>query len=107
MIKQLDPKHNSQGSDLQMLKSQLNEKDRHIQTLERDLEKVRYANEEEEKLMVTAWYNMGSHLHRKSVDDRLSMSTVGQQSFLSRQRQAHVRRTPGTPSGTNITSPSR
>lgn len=107
LIKNLDPKFNPQGSDLQVVKSQLNEKDRYIQSLERNLEKAQTSNQEEEKLMVTAWYNLASNLHRKTVDDRLSMSNLGQQSFLSRQRQAHVRRTPGTPSGTNITSPTR
>jgi len=92
VIKTLDPKQN-QGSqpEIQLLKNQVQEKDKIIEHLERDHEKMKITREREEKLIVSAWYEMGMQLHRKAAEERLSGSTGGM-SFLARQRQASSRR---------------
>ncbi|XP_078532464.1 protein Hook homolog 3 isoform X1 [Lissotriton helveticus] len=88
VIRTLDPKQN-QGSapEVQALKNQLQERDRTIHTLEKECEKTKVQREQEEKLIVSAWYNMGMTLHKKAAEDRLA-STGSGQSFLARQRQA-------------------
>ncbi|NXV58469.1 HOOK2 protein, partial [Molothrus ater] len=43
---------------LQLLRSQLQEKDALIRHLENDWERSRAQREREERLLVTAWYNM-------------------------------------------------
>ncbi|XP_068675749.1 protein Hook homolog 3-like isoform X2 [Montipora foliosa] len=102
VIKTLDPKQN-QGSqpEVQMLKHQVQEKDKIIEHLERDHEKMKITREREEKLIVSAWYEMGMQLSRKAAEERLSGNTGGM-SFLARQRQASSRRT--TPNRTQQTS---
>lgn len=102
VIKTLDPKQN-QGSqpEVQMLKNQVQEKDKIIEHLERDHEKMKITREREEKLIVSAWYEMGMQLHRKAAEERLSGSTGGM-SFLARQRQASSRRS--TPNRTQQTA---
>ncbi|CAH3152847.1 unnamed protein product [Porites lobata] len=61
VIKTLDPKQN-QGSqpEIQLLKNQVQEKDKIIEHLERDHEKMKITREREEKLIVSAWYEMVS-----------------------------------------------
>ncbi|XP_069482511.1 protein Hook homolog 3 isoform X2 [Ambystoma mexicanum] len=88
VIRTLDPKQN-QGSapEVQALKNQLQERDRTIHTLEKECEKTKIQREQEEKLIVSAWYNMGMTMHKKAAEDRLA-STGSGQSFLARQRQA-------------------
>nr|XP_033772758.1 protein Hook homolog 3 isoform X2 [Geotrypetes seraphini] len=88
VIRTLDPKQN-QGTvpELQALKNQLQERDRMILSLEKEHEKTKIQREQEEKLIVSAWYNMGMTLHKKAAEDRLA-STGSGQSFLARQRQA-------------------
>ncbi|KAL5021996.1 hypothetical protein ScPMuIL_001151 [Solemya velum] len=81
-------KHNdSLTADIENMRSQLQQKDKLIEKFQRD-EKVR---EQEEKLMVTAWYNMGMQVNRQSTEERLANSSSGQ-SFLARQRQASIRK---------------
>uniref|UniRef100_A0A8C1RBM1 Protein Hook homolog 3 n=1 Tax=Cyprinus carpio TaxID=7962 RepID=A0A8C1RBM1_CYPCA len=86
VIRTLDPKQN-QGSapEVQALKNQLQERERMMHTLEYD--KTKTQRDQEEKLIVTAWYNMGMALQKKAAEDRLA-STGSGQSFLARQRQA-------------------
>lgn len=102
VIKTLDPKQN-QGSqpEIQLLKNQVQEKDKVIEHLERDHEKMKITREREEKLIVSAWYEMGMQLHRKAAEERLSGNTGGV-SFLARQRQASSRRS--TPNRTQQTA---
>lgn len=102
VIKTLDPKQN-QGSqpEIQLLKNQVQEKDKIIEHLERDHEKMKITREREEKLIVSAWYEMGMQLHRKAAEERLSGNTGGV-SFLARQRQASSRRS--TPNRTQQTA---
>uniref|UniRef100_A0A667XBD5 Protein Hook homolog 3 n=1 Tax=Myripristis murdjan TaxID=586833 RepID=A0A667XBD5_9TELE len=86
VIRTLDPKQNQgSGPEVQALKNQLQEKDRMLHSLEMD--KTRSQRDYEEKLIVSAWYNMGMSLQKKAAEDRLANTGSGQ-SFLARQRQA-------------------
>ncbi|XP_038650271.1 protein Hook homolog 1 isoform X1 [Scyliorhinus canicula] len=60
VIKALDPKQNPANAEIQMLKAQINEKDKKIQMLERECEQAKLRGYEEE-LIVTAWYNKTSN----------------------------------------------
>uniref|UniRef100_A0A665X951 Protein Hook homolog 3 n=1 Tax=Echeneis naucrates TaxID=173247 RepID=A0A665X951_ECHNA len=86
VIRTLDPKQNQgSGPEVQALKNQLQEKERMLHSLEMD--KTKSQRDYEEKLIVSAWYNMGMSLQKKAAEDRLANSGSGQ-SFLARQRQA-------------------
>ncbi|KAM3939338.1 protein Hook homolog 3 isoform 1-T1 [Leptodactylus fuscus] len=88
VIRTLDPKQNQgTGPEIQALKNQLQEKDKMFHSLEKEYEKTKTQRDQEEKLIVSAWYNMGMTLHKKAAEDRLA-STGSGQSFLARQRQA-------------------
>ncbi|XP_040218213.1 protein Hook homolog 3 isoform X3 [Rana temporaria] len=88
VIRTLDPKQNQgSGPEIQSLKNQLQEKDKMFHSLEKEFEKTKTQRDQEEKLIVSAWYNMGMALHKKAAEDRLA-STGSGQSFLARQRQA-------------------
>ncbi|KAG7491559.1 hypothetical protein MATL_G00005150 [Megalops atlanticus] len=89
VIKTLDPKQQppSMSPELLTLKNQLTEKERKIQHLEHDYEKSKSRHEQEEKLIISAWYNMGMALHQKVVGER-SGSSGQAQSFLAQQRQS-------------------
>nr|XP_006824324.1 PREDICTED: protein Hook homolog 3-like [Saccoglossus kowalevskii] len=92
VIRTLDPKQNPGAApEVQALKNQLTEKQKLIEHLENDREKTKSVKEVEEKLIVSAWYNLGMQLHRKAAEERLANSATGQ-SFLARQRQASTRR---------------
>ncbi|KAM8872047.1 protein Hook homolog 3 isoform 2-T2 [Synchiropus picturatus] len=88
VIRTLDPKQNQgSGPEVQALKNQLQEKERMLYSLEKEMDKTKTQREHEEKLIVTAWYNMGMSYQRKAAEERLA-STGSGQSFLARQRQA-------------------
>uniref|UniRef100_A0A7N6FEI2 Calponin-homology (CH) domain-containing protein n=1 Tax=Anabas testudineus TaxID=64144 RepID=A0A7N6FEI2_ANATE len=84
VIKTLDPSQQpaTVTPDVQALKNQLTEKDRRIQHLE---SRARY--EREEKLIISAWHNMGLTLHQKMSSERL-VSPNQAMSFLAQQRQS-------------------
>ena len=87
VIKTLDPKQNPNGApEVSALKTQLQDKDRVIDELEKETEKARAIREMEERLMASAFYDLGMKLHRGAVEDRLKNLSQGQ-SFLARQRQ--------------------
>ncbi|KAL7883527.1 hypothetical protein SRHO_G00011850 [Serrasalmus rhombeus] len=89
VIKTLDPKQkpHSLPPEVQALRNQLSERDRKIQHLEHDFEKTRSRHDQEEKLIISAWYNMGMALHQKVMGERTG--SPGQaQSFLAQQRQS-------------------
>ncbi|XP_051751732.1 protein Hook homolog 3 isoform X3 [Ctenopharyngodon idella] len=92
VIRTLDPKQN-QGSapEVQALKNQLQERERMLHSLEKEYDKTKSQRDQEEKLIVSAWYNMGMALQKKAAEDRLA-STGSGQSFLARQRQANSTR---------------
>ncbi|XP_053299450.1 protein Hook homolog 2 [Pleuronectes platessa] len=87
VIKTMDPKQQPAAPHIQALKNQLTEKERRIHHLEHDYEKNRSRHDQEEKLLISAWYNMGMALHQKVSGERLGQShhTL---SFLAQQRQA-------------------
>ncbi|KAM9745225.1 protein Hook homolog 2 [Menidia menidia] len=88
VIKTLDPKQPLTVSpDVQALKNQLTEKEKKIQHLEHDYEKSRARHDQEEKLIITAWYNMGMALHQNVSGERLTPSNQPM-SFLAQQRQS-------------------
>uniref|UniRef100_A0A8C5E7Q3 Hook microtubule tethering protein 2 n=1 Tax=Gouania willdenowi TaxID=441366 RepID=A0A8C5E7Q3_GOUWI len=66
VIKTLDPQQQPPTvmPGVQALKNQVMEKERKIQHLEHDYEKSRARHDLEEKLLITAWYNMVSSLPR-------------------------------------------
>ncbi|XP_053395415.1 protein Hook homolog 3-like isoform X3 [Mercenaria mercenaria] len=98
VINSLEAKSKSGNNyqDVQALKQQIQEKDKLIEQLQKDQEKSKNTFEQEEKMMVSAWYNLGIQLHRQAAIDRLENSQPGQ-AFLSRQRQAHLRGQPRIP----------
>ncbi|XP_071322819.1 protein Hook homolog 3 isoform X2 [Trachinotus anak] len=88
VIRTLDPKQNQgSGPEVQALKNQLQEKERMLHSLEKEMDKTKSQRDYEEKLIVSAWYNMGISLQKKAAEDRLANTGSGQ-SFLARQRQA-------------------
>ncbi|XP_065069361.1 protein Hook homolog 3-like [Rhopilema esculentum] len=96
VIRTLDPKQNSH-SEIQQLRNQLQDKEKMIEHLERDHERMKVTREREEKLIISAWYDMCMRLHRKAAEERL-VGSAGL-SFLARQRQAAATRraTPAKP----------
>ncbi|XP_047425425.1 protein Hook homolog 3 isoform X1 [Mugil cephalus] len=88
VIRTLDPKQNQgSGPEVQALKNQLQEKERMLHSLEKEMDKTKSQRDHEEKLIVSAWYNMGMSMQKKAAEDRLANTGSGQ-SFLARQRQA-------------------
>uniref|UniRef100_A0A8C6WCN6 Hook microtubule tethering protein 2 n=1 Tax=Nannospalax galili TaxID=1026970 RepID=A0A8C6WCN6_NANGA len=78
--------------ELQALKTQLRERDVRIRHLEMDFEKSRSQREQEEKLLISAWYSMGMALDHWSGEER---APAHAQSFLAQQRLAtNARRGP-------------
>ncbi|GAA6072977.1 protein Hook homolog 2 isoform X1, partial [Tachysurus ichikawai] len=51
-----------------------------------DFEKSRSRHDQEEKLIISAWYNMGMALHQKVANERTRVPGQAQ-SFLAQQRQ--------------------
>uniref|UniRef100_H3C056 Protein Hook homolog 3 n=1 Tax=Tetraodon nigroviridis TaxID=99883 RepID=H3C056_TETNG len=88
VIRTLDPKQNQgSGPEVQALKNQLQEKERMLHSLEKEMDKAKGQRDYEEKMIVSAWYNMGMSLQKMAAEDRLANTGSGQ-SFLARQRQA-------------------
>ncbi|KAM7026462.1 protein Hook homolog 2-like [Acridotheres tristis] len=84
---------------LQLLQNQLQEKDALIRHLENDWERSRAQREREERLLVTAWYNMGLALQQQEGGTPSRGLPSGAQSFLAQQRLATVARRARTPHG--------
>uniref|UniRef100_A0A8C7XIG2 Protein Hook homolog 3 n=1 Tax=Oryzias sinensis TaxID=183150 RepID=A0A8C7XIG2_9TELE len=62
VIRTLDPKQNQgSGPEVQALKNQLQEKERMLHSLEKEMDKTKSQRDHEEKLIVSAWYNMNTH----------------------------------------------
>lgn len=88
VIRTLDPKQTpTTAPEVQALKNQLHEKEAKIHLLETDFEKNKSQRDQEEKLIISAWYNMGMALHQKVSEER-SRGPGQSQSFLAQQRQA-------------------
>ncbi|KAG8512716.1 Protein Hook-2, partial [Galemys pyrenaicus] len=95
VIQTLEPKQRPPGGaplELHTLKTQLRERDVRIRHLEMDFEKSRSQREQEEKLLISAWYNMGMALQQRAGEER---APAHAQSFLAQQRLAtNTRRGP-------------
>ncbi|XP_059774222.1 protein Hook homolog 2 isoform X7 [Balaenoptera ricei] len=96
VIQTLEPKQRPPGGalpDLHTLRTQLRERDVRIRHLEQmDFEKSRSQQEQEEKLLISAWYNMGMALQQRAGEER---APAHAQSFLAQQRLAtNARRGP-------------
>ncbi|XP_053440993.1 protein Hook homolog 2 isoform X2 [Nycticebus coucang] len=95
VIQTMEPKQQlPQGAplELQSLRTQLRERDIQIRHLEMDFEKNRSQREQEEKLLISAWYNMGMALQQQDGEERAPSHA---QSFLAQQRLAtNARRGP-------------
>ncbi|XP_006900861.1 PREDICTED: protein Hook homolog 2 isoform X2 [Elephantulus edwardii] len=77
---------------LHALRTQLHEREVRIRHLEMDFEKSRSQREQEEKLLISAWYNMGMALQQRAGEER---APAHAQSFLAQQRLAtNTRRGP-------------
>ncbi|XP_056018043.1 protein Hook homolog 3-like isoform X1 [Ostrea edulis] len=88
VFKAIDPKQNSSTSaEVQALKNQLHEKEKYIAQIEKENEKSKSIRDQEEKYIVSAWYNIGMQLNRQAAEERLN--TQGQ-SFLAKQRQVRT-----------------
>uniref|UniRef100_UPI00398F7A56 protein Hook homolog 1 isoform X2 n=1 Tax=Pristiophorus japonicus TaxID=55135 RepID=UPI00398F7A56 len=87
VIKALDPKQNPASAEIQVLKTQIIEKEKKIQMLERGCEQAKL-REYEEELIVTAWYNKSLAFQKMAVEARLGgFGPNANRSFLSQQRQ--------------------
>ncbi|NXL54381.1 HOOK2 protein, partial [Podilymbus podiceps] len=85
---------------LRALRNQLQEKDALIRHLESDYERSRAQREREERLLVTAWYNMGLALQQQMSDGGAArVPATGAQSFLAQQRLATAARRARPPHG--------
>ncbi|KAF3829398.1 hypothetical protein GH733_003662 [Mirounga leonina] len=95
VIQTLEPKQRPSGGappELHTLRTQLRERDIRIRHLEMDFEKSRSQREQEEKLLISAWYNMGMALQQRAGEER---APAHAQSFLAQQRLAtNTRRGP-------------
>ncbi|XP_016074096.1 PREDICTED: protein Hook homolog 2 [Miniopterus natalensis] len=78
--------------ELHNLRTKLREREVRIRHLEMDFEKNRSQREQEEKLLISAWYNMGMALQQRAGEER---APAHAQSFLAQQRLAtNARRGP-------------
>ncbi|XP_015116796.1 protein Hook homolog 3 [Diachasma alloeum] len=94
VIRGLDPKLSNSPGEVMLLRNQIVEKRKNIDDLERSMREAKILREMEEKLMISAFYNLGLACQRESVDQRLAaLGTSQGNSFLSRQRQPSARRT--------------
>lgn len=95
VIQTLEPKQRPpEGAPLELctLRTQLREREVRIRHLEMDFEKSRSQREQEEKLLISAWYNMGMALQQRAGEER---APAHAQSFLAQQRLAtNARRGP-------------
>ncbi|XP_027990302.2 protein Hook homolog 2 isoform X2 [Eptesicus fuscus] len=95
VIQTLEPKQRPPGRvlpELHTLRTQLREREVRIRHLEMDFEKNRSQREQEEKLLISAWYNMGMALQQRAGEER---APAHAQSFLAQQRLAtNARRGP-------------
>uniref|UniRef100_A0A8C4QFN7 Calponin-homology (CH) domain-containing protein n=1 Tax=Eptatretus burgeri TaxID=7764 RepID=A0A8C4QFN7_EPTBU len=90
---------NTSPPELYALQNQLQEKERALEALQSEKEHLQIQQQHEQKLMMTAWYNMGITLQTDAIDSRLSGSPINNHhSFLGHQRQvSNLRRPPIIP----------
>ncbi|XP_060248305.1 protein Hook homolog 2 isoform X5 [Meriones unguiculatus] len=95
VIQTLEPKQRPPTGvppEFQTLRTQLWERNMRIRQLEMDCEKSRSQREQEEKLLISAWYSMGMALEQRAGEEQ---APAHAQSFLAQQRLAtNARRGP-------------
>lgn len=95
VIQTLEPKQRPPtgvSPEFHSLRSQLWERNMRIRQLEMDYEKSRSRQEQEEKLLISAWYSMGMALEHRAGEEH---APAHAQSFLAQQRLAtNARRGP-------------
>lgn len=95
VIQTLEPKQRPPtgvSPEFHTLRSQLWERNMRIRQLEMDYEKSRSQQEQEEKLLISAWYSMGMALEHRAGEEH---APAHAQSFLAQQRLAtNARRGP-------------
>jgi len=86
VLRQMDPRNSNSIShqEIQLLRKQIDEKDRKLKELDKEYERMKSTKEEQEKLLVSAWYSLGSTYQRREFEERLKSHE--NQSFLSKQR---------------------
>ncbi|XP_048759175.2 protein Hook homolog 3-like isoform X2 [Ostrea edulis] len=96
---ELEKKYTAQSQTVQQLQDLLNKKDNEMKLMEaryskyldkaraKENEKSKSIRDQEEKYIVSAWYNIGMQLNRQAAEERLN--TQGQ-SFLAKQRQVRT-----------------
>lgn len=88
VMQTMDPKQRPPAGaspELQSMRTQLRERATRIWNLEMDFEKSKTQREQEEKLLIHAWYNMGMALQQRAGEER---APAHAQSFLAQQRLA-------------------
>uniref|UniRef100_A0A1E1XGN5 Protein hook n=1 Tax=Amblyomma aureolatum TaxID=187763 RepID=A0A1E1XGN5_9ACAR len=90
VIRTLDTRSPS-SAEVVALRNQLQDKAKHIAQLQQELEMFKAQWEKEERLISTAFYNLGAKSQQRSAEERIVHMTGGQ-SFLARQRQATSKR---------------
>ncbi|XP_018112330.1 protein Hook homolog 3-like isoform X2 [Xenopus laevis] len=91
VIRTLDPKQNQgTGPEIQALKNQLQERDKMFLSLEKEFEKTKTQRDQEEKLIVSAWYNMAPDAETPKLfsysdldASRITAPFLGKGDFLS------------------------
>eukprot|EP01135_Chromosphaera_perkinsii_P007568 Nk52_evm24s914 gene=Nk52_evmTU24s914 len=68
------------------LRNQNRELQEELQFMKREREEAKEAHKREEKLIISAWYELGLQFHRKASTDRYASNQNGR-SWLGRQRQ--------------------
>nr|BAC31143.1 unnamed protein product [Mus musculus] len=95
VIQTLEPKQRPPtvvSPEFHTLRSQLWERNLRIRQMEMDYEKSRRRQEQEEKLLISAWYSMGMALEHRAGEEH---APAHAQSFLAQQRMAtNARRGP-------------
>ncbi|CAF1007732.1 unnamed protein product [Adineta steineri] len=86
ILRQMDPRNTNSISnqEIQLLRKQIDEKDRKLKELDKEYEKMKAIKEDQEKLLISAWYSLGSTFQRREFEERLKSHE--NQSFLSKQR---------------------
>ncbi|KAM6100912.1 protein Hook homolog 2 [Pterocles gutturalis] len=99
VLRMLEPKPPAppEAPALLALRNQLQEKDALIRHMENDLERSRAQREREERLLVTAWYNMGLAVQQQAREG--GVPRWGAQSFLAQQHLATAARRLQPPHG--------
>eukprot|EP00731_Ephydatia_muelleri_P018348 Em0011g388a len=84
------------SAEMQNLKTQLIDRERQIEKLQKANEQDRLSWAKEEEMILSAWYQLGLKMHQKYSQERV----MSQGSFLAQQREALYKRPPPVVSAT-------